>query len=142
MRILVGIDGSDSANRAVDFAARMAKDLHADLHIVHVIAGPVQLDTPELARQEHLTIGDIDEGLARDLLKAACHRAEVLGAASPKVSALNGDVSEQMIALAGANPTEAIVLGKRGRGRLQGLVLGSVSQKVVCLAPCPVIVVP
>jgi nucleotide-binding universal stress UspA family protein len=142
MRILVGTDGSDSANRAVDFAARMAKHLNTDLHIAHVIAGDGQPEILELAQQEHSTIGEIKESLASDLVKAACHRVEELGVAAPRISVLNGDVAERMIALAGTNQTEAIVLGKRGRGRLNGLVLGSVSQKVVCLAPCTVIVVP
>ena len=142
MRILVGTDGSDSANRAIDFAARLAKDLNLDLHIVHVIPNYVEPDMPELARQEHLTLGDIKDCFASDLLTAACHRAEVLGVAAPKISALAGDVAERIIALAGATPTEAIVLGKRGRGRLKGLMLGSVSQKVACAAPCTVIVVP
>ncbi len=53
-----------------------------------------------------------------------------------------GDPAEVLIDTAKRKHADAIVAGRRGRGRLAGLLLGSVSQKLTCLAPCPVIVVP
>ena len=54
------------------------------------------------------------------------------------------DPAEAIIEAARREHADAIIVGRRGRGRgqLAGLLLGSVSQKVVSLAPCTVIVVP
>jgi len=142
MRLMAATDGSDSANRAIDFAARMAREFGADLQIVHVLSSYVPLDIPELARQERLPVGDVRDALATDLLKVACQRADSIGVAAPHSISVVGDVAESIISLASANSTDVIVLGKRGHGRLRGLMLGSVSQKVVSLAPCTVVVVP
>ncbi len=53
-----------------------------------------------------------------------------------------GDVAEVVIEIAKEKEINAIVVGKRGAGPLERLLLGSVSRKVVTLAPVPVIVVP
>jgi len=53
-----------------------------------------------------------------------------------------GDATEAIIEAVRREQVDAIVIGRRGRGRLAGLLLGSVSQKVASLAPCIVIVVP
>jgi nucleotide-binding universal stress UspA family protein len=66
----------------------------------------------------------------------------VVGITLPTIRAPAGDVAERLVALASAHPTEAIVLGKRSHGRLEGLIRGSISQKVARRAPCTVIVVP
>ena len=53
-----------------------------------------------------------------------------------------GDPAKVLIETVEREHADAIVVGRRGRGRLEGLLLGSVSQKLSCLAPCMVIVVP
>jgi len=53
-----------------------------------------------------------------------------------------GDPTALILKKASALHADAIVAGKRGRGQLSGLLLGSVSQKLVTLAPCPVVIVP
>ncbi|MGZ3410987.1 MAG: universal stress protein [Xanthobacteraceae bacterium] len=53
-----------------------------------------------------------------------------------------GDPAEAIMRMIESEAVDTVVLGRRGHGQLMGLVLGSVSQKVVSLAPCIVIVVP
>jgi nucleotide-binding universal stress UspA family protein len=73
---------------------------------------------------------------------AAKDRARRLGVSAVEVQTGWGDAAEQIIEIARRKNADAVVLGRRGRGRLAGLLLGSVSQKVVSLAPCTVVVVP
>jgi nucleotide-binding universal stress UspA family protein len=144
MRILVGVDGSESADRALEHAAKLAKAPDGRLKIVHVISsGNVALDElQDYALREHMTSGDVLNAFADDKLIAARQRAEALGAPSIETEAPWGDIAESIIAIADRDATDLIVLGKRGRGRLSGLILGSTSQKVVALARCAVTVVP
>jgi len=53
-----------------------------------------------------------------------------------------GDIAETLIEIAREKEVDAIIVSKRGAGRLSGLLLGSISQKLVSLAPLPVTVVP
>jgi nucleotide-binding universal stress UspA family protein len=54
---------------------------------------------------------------------------------------LNGDPAENILSVAKKKKADVIVLGRRGMGRLSGLIIGSVSQKVNQLADCPVFTV-
>jgi nucleotide-binding universal stress UspA family protein len=53
-----------------------------------------------------------------------------------------GDVAQTIVEIAQEKNVENIVVGKRGVGRIAGLLLGSISQKIVSLAPRPVTVIP
>jgi nucleotide-binding universal stress UspA family protein len=139
--ILVATDGSSGADRAVDVAARLAKAMDAKLLIV-TIGGNLSADgTRQLSRAEG-NIGDALESLSSQILAAAKDRARQHGISDIDIQAGWGDAAEQIIELAKRSNADVIVLGRRGRGRLTGLLLGSVSQKVVTLAPCIVAVVP
>ena len=65
-----------------------------------------------------------------------------LGASQIELKTCWGDVAQSLIDLAATTSAKMIVVGRRGRSQLGGLLLGSVSQKLVCLAPCVVVVVP
>ena len=68
-------------------------------------------------------------------------RAVTKGARRVSTEVLVGEPAAQILASASAGQADLIGLGSRGHGRLAGLLLGSVAQKVVALARCPVLVV-
>lgn len=140
--LLVATDGSPSAGRAVDFAARIAGAMDADVTILAVMQSVIGGDVREFARSEHTTAGEILERESAAILSLAKKCMTQTGAHRIKTLAAVGDPAESILNLASELPADIVVVGKRGRGRLEGLLLGSVSQKIVSLAQCPVLVVP
>ncbi len=78
------------------------------------------------------------EKLSESVLDQAKDRALQAGAQAQDISVVtaDGDQARQLIQVAKRRKADLIVMGSRGRGRLEGLLLGSVSQKVAALAPC------
>jgi len=133
-RIVVATDGSQGANRAVDIAARIAKDRHCEL-VILTIGGSV---TGAELRHLSATL----ESAAKQVLDKARKRALRLGATTVRTLTVWGDPAEMIIDTVRREKAGILVVGRRGRGQLSGLLLGSVSQKVTSLAPCVVMVVP
>jgi len=140
MKILVAVDGSDSSKRAVVFAARLAAQLQADLTIVTVKQYVVDQELRRFGQIENATVGDILEQEAAAVLAAAKAQAEGLGVKKTSVRAEEGDPAT--VLLDRAHGADLIVMGRRGRGRLAGLVMGSISQKMATLSPSPILIVP
>ena len=143
-RILVATDGSAGSDRAVDYAARLAELSGADLLIANVIGGHSLPDRVFLAftdpQQDWLK-----ELLASDsaeLLTKARDRARGAGATTVLLESRSGDVAPTIVEIAQEKATDIIVVGKRGAGLVAGLLVGSISQKLVSLSPLPVTVVP
>lgn len=140
-RIIVATDGSPGGKRAVDTAATLAKAMDCDL-VILTVGG--NITGAELRRLASIN-GDVSETLesaSNQVLKQAQKRAQRIGIAAPKLQNGWGDPAETIIETARREKASMLVVGRRGRGRLSGLLLGSVSQKVASLAPCIVIVVP
>jgi len=139
--IMAATDGSEGASRAVDVAAELAKASACDLLIVTVADRLMGEEVRQLARTG-VSPGDILESLAAQTLGAAEASARRLGVKRIEVKTGWGDVTQSLLDVAVSSSAKMIVVGRRGRGQLAGLLLGSVSQKLVSLAPCPVLVVP
>jgi nucleotide-binding universal stress UspA family protein len=113
----------------------------AALHLVHVISHPVTLKgLEEFARVERVDAIEL-AGIDESILAAARAHAAGKGVQSLHTDALTGDPAEQLLGYARDHGINLIVLGRRGLGRIRGLLIGSVSLKVNSLAECPVLTV-
>jgi nucleotide-binding universal stress UspA family protein len=139
--ILLATDGSSGADRVADVAAELASAMGAKLSIVTVGDNISGEEIDRLAHAEGGVANAIDT-ICNTILQDAKERVRTAGVSDVAVQTGWGDPAEVLIDTARRSHADAIVMGRRGRGRLTGLLLGSVSQKVASLAPCVVIVVP
>lgn len=136
-KILVSVDGSDHALRAVQKAAELARRIKpTELRVVVAYDPiPVYLGEPNMQIVITNRTGDAEE-----IMKNAVQ--EIGEVPCPvHTELLEGSPAEAIIEVATAQKSDLIVMGSRGLGRLAGLLLGSTSQKVVAHAPCPVLIV-
>ena len=136
--IVVGVDGSTSAQDALDWAAAEASAMHRPLRIVHGFIWPLM----------RVPLGPSSIGPPDGGLRAVAER--VLADAETRAQSVAPDVkvtSELVVgaatpALLGqAHDAELLVVGSRGLGGFTGLLVGSVGVAVAAHAPCPVVVV-
>lgn len=83
-------------------------------------------------------MGQVAVSFARDALENARARAVARGIDPVRSEIRVGDPSEEILKFQEETGADAIIVGSRGRGRLAGMLLGSVSQKIASLAPCTV----
>jgi nucleotide-binding universal stress UspA family protein len=130
-------DGSEQADGALPYAKALAQQQKTTLIIVHVIekyvsekpsALSVYADEEQVTEKLNKLVARIsDEGVTTDL-KIVTH-------VGPQPAHTIADVARE----AGAG---LIVVGTRGHGAVVGLVLGSVTQRLLHVSPCPVLVIP
>lgn len=145
-RIVAAVDGSASSLKAVDLAADLAGKYDAELVLITVereFAPVISEEVRAYARAEHITDLTSDPGFAaaENVVAGARLQAQAKGAPRVSTEVEAGDPAEAIIALAKDRNADLIVIGSRGHGRLVGLMLGSVAQKVLAHASCPVLVV-
>ncbi len=135
--IVVGYDGSEHSDRALERAVEIAKSMGASLRVVGAakVGGGAH---PRGAGVSPVDPGDAEE-LAANLEKA---RGKLADAGVPtQLVEGHGDPAHVIITDAKDNDAGLIVVGTHGKGFTQRLVAGSVSTKVVHQAECDVLVV-
>lgn len=140
LKLLVAVDGSAHAQRAIDAAARLqAQTTGLDVVLVHVRNLPTYADLyPPLDAQA------VEFALQQEqsaLLEAALASARGAGLKQVTTRAAVGVAAQEIARAATEWGVDMILVGTHGRGALGGLLLGSVAQRVVHLAAVPVLLV-
>ena len=139
-QILCPIDFSDTSRHALNHAIEIARWFHAKIVAVYVMNPLLRVDPPLLFAESPSRTAKDEEQTARDELSqwlapvAAGLETEVLLDEGPPA----GRILERTTAL----HADLIVMGTHGRGGFDRLILGSVAEKVLRKAACPVLTVP
>lgn len=135
--ILVPMDFSEHADRALSYALELAGKLGARLTLLHVIQRPVaSARAMGVSLDPYFEQLELEVGEALDDHTRRAHEAGL----QCDVAILKGEPFQQIIEFANTKRVDLIVMGTHGRTGLQHFLLGSVSERVVRLAPCPVLV--
>lgn len=138
-KILFATDFSDCAKTAQEYAAAFAEQFHAELHVLHVMPD-ITMMMPDPG-----TALSLPQNYLVDLKNEAQRALDKLfpGAAKegrPLVRSVRmGNPFVEIVKYAEENGADLIVVGTHGRGALMHLLLGSVAEKVVRKAKCPVL---
>ena len=133
--IVVGVDGSESAQAALRFALEEARVRNAPVRAVAVWHLPVAAYGGGYGPVD----ADLEPAMQRVLEDALAKAAE--HAAGVDVEGLVREGAPAQILLEEARDAALLVLGSRGLGGFRGLLLGSVGQQCTHHAPCPVVIV-
>jgi len=133
-RVLVAVDDSEGAARAVRFVATVAGPLGAEVLAVHALGLLAEIGDHAVPAQTHRAeVAAMLEGWASPLAEAGVAYRCLL---------VDGNPVQALLAVAEQEAADVVVVGKRARAGVPGLQLGSTSQQLVQHAPIPVVVVP
>ncbi|MCK8516505.1 universal stress protein [Methylonatrum kenyense] len=147
--LIIGCDGSEHALVAARYASTLARSTGASVKLVHVFPRTaldlIGMHGPSAAM---VGIDPFDQETFTRLSDDAAAQAFDLAAEQldPALDVervrLAGDPSTELVRYAKEAESPLVLLGHRGLGRISGALMGSVSQRVIHHAPCPVMVIP
>ncbi|MBI4508897.1 MAG: universal stress protein [Deltaproteobacteria bacterium] len=139
-RILCPVDFSEHSRSAMLAAARLAGELGAELVLLHAA------QVPSTVFPEGIVIRDA--GLVQEYFHDINRRlddwktmAVAVAGRNVATSTVVGVPYSEIVSVAEQGPFDLIVMGTHGRTGLERLLLGSVTEKVVRIAPCPVLTI-
>ena len=160
-KLLVPLDFSPAVARVLEVARELAQAFTAEVHLIHVQAAAAELPlfpaatagypgfgVPEIARTETvpMAMADVPSGEAarRERSRKLLQRQEELTHAGLKVTTHEptGSVVEEILKTADAIAADLIVMGSHGHGSVYNLLVGSVTEGVLKISKCPILLVP
>jgi nucleotide-binding universal stress UspA family protein len=140
--ILVAHDFSPNAEAALAHAVRLAELTGAALHLANVV------QVPSVIPVTYSGLASAGPGTGAVLLELERAAEKALAAiakrlpGSPKIWVATGSPASEICELAGRIGADLLVMGTHGKTALEHVLLGSVAQRTLRHAPCPVLVVP
>ncbi len=141
-KIVVGFDGSDSAQRALSFAADRARAIGATLIVAHVLEwSPYSFLTPTEIEERHARRKKELDRAETALIAPTRDRLAKEGITVETVLKY-GHIAETICAIAKENDAVQIIIGRKGHSNLTSRLFGSVAGTLAQVAPSPVTIVP
>jgi nucleotide-binding universal stress UspA family protein len=133
--VVLALDGSDQSDDALAYATEIARDHGSKLHVVHVVevlvgrgGGMLQVNEREIKTRIPEHVHELREaGIDADLEFR---------------SAVVGRCGNVIARVAAEHEADVIITGSRQHSGLAGMLLGSVTQRLLHLADCPVLIIP
>ncbi|MDP1567186.1 MAG: universal stress protein [Polaromonas sp.] len=140
LKILIAVDGSEHADRAIEAVGHMARSsVQLEATLLSVSPKPLIYGGPSEATLKKFEEEQKKQQTAT-LEKAMAHaRAQGLTPGEP--ARAHGAIAHEIVRVAKDQQFDQIVMGTRGMGAITGILMGSVSQQVVSLSPLPVLLV-
>lgn len=142
-RILVPVDFSENSARALEYAAKLARLFGATIEALHVWSVPALLpqETLVVAGAGAVKLIELVQSRAEAELSEFVSRAVDRGVAVTRTRAEPGVASRVILDAVKNDAYDLVVMGTRGRNSFSDVLLGSVAERVVRRATCPVITV-
>ena len=139
-RLVVGVDGSEGSRQAVGFAARLATGLGAEVVVVRAYS-PLD-DLLDGSHPQGAAPGALRDAAAADLAGPMCAALTAAGVVHTS-RLLEDEPPHEVLARACADEgADLLVVGSHGHTGWRERIVGSVTTKLLSVAPCPVVVVP
>jgi nucleotide-binding universal stress UspA family protein len=136
--IVVGVDGSEGAAYALDFAIKEAAVRGSRLRVVSAWEIPASVLASVVASKEFYE--EFRENAVTVAREAAARAAELEPSVEHEEIVVEGQAAKAL--LNNAQDAELLVVGRRGHGSFREMLLGSISRQVVVHAKCPLVIVP
>ncbi len=138
--ILVPIDFSDHSKKALIYAKEIAESYNASIQILHVIEDTIH---PAFSLSGKSSIFDLVPGIETDCRRRIEKLIEETGVSKEKTGIIvkGGQAANDIIKFANENLSDLVVIATHGLTGIKHLLLGSVTEKVVRMASCPVFTV-
>ncbi len=144
--ILVAVDGSENSDRVLDFALDLAEKFASAVTVLNVsevlAMGVVPQESTTYSFDNMTILGKDLRKIHEEILSKAVSHAKAVKPDLVVSSMLrDGDPAVEIVNVAKDSGFDAIVIGHKGLGMVRERFLGSISEKVAHLAPCPVVIV-
>lgn len=142
-KILVAVDGSEHAYKALDVAADLAEKYGASLLVLHVVAQhaiPSYFEGPAVKKADQI-FKSLGSEVAEKIFAECKARLREQNPPSMSTAVAEGEPAGAITNLAKTEAIDLIAMGTRGLTGIQDLLIGSVAHKVNILSHCPVLTV-
>ncbi len=139
--IVVGVDGSEQSNHAAALGASMARSTGATLHLMTVVRPPEGWWGIVGSPPTPSALGQSLSDAQKLILDTVVDTVDLEGLDYETIEEI-GDPARMLLGYCDENNADLLIVGRRGANLIERLVLGSVANRVVHDAPCPVMLVP